>query len=379
MASLTSVLGCVLSLNSLVINLQPMKIMSKLNWLYTVAGIVLVAYSVGRLRAFLNTEPDQQGAHVNTKRWHILTGSEADRCRACVEQLSPVTWAKPLLKAIESNGGLLSDNARPLLFELRFAAEMANANIVPIYEFAGLEPDKIDFKLPGKPSWLTELVAIDETANLSEIPKYDDELVEGETKKGSGIFVRSLMIRSDAENQTHTGGWQMIKMQQKIEAKVSQDNKPHKFPTISGENIHAILIDTRGFGGGDGADIHALRQIVYGAGHGHQGFIEYFKDKPVMGLFDAMNTSAEAAILKERIHCLVFVNEKQFGPGTMWSGAHALWNPFLESGVRALSKSFPWPINHEFGEKPNNHGRTGRPLVVSTKIETSIPAPEEHD
>jgi hypothetical protein len=30
---------------------------------------------------------------------------------------------------------VLSDNARPLLFELRFAAEMANANIVPVYEF----------------------------------------------------------------------------------------------------------------------------------------------------------------------------------------------------------------------------------------------------
>lgn len=306
------------------------------------------------------------------KRWHVLTGSEAARCKACIKQLSTVSWAKKLLSNIESNGGVLSDNARPLLFELRFAAEMANANILPVYEFEGIDGDRIDFKILEKPSWLTELVAIDETANLSEIPKYDEELVEGETKPGSGIFLSSLTIRSDAEDPTHTGAWQMIKMQQKILAKVSQNNKPHKFPLITDDNVHAILIDSRGFDGGSGADIHALNQAVYGPTHGHPAFLEYFNDRPVMGLFDSLNTSWQVEILKERIHCLIFVNEQQFEAGGMWKGAYAFWNPFLNSDTEILSKTCPWPVKHKFGNIPSKQKPAGKPLSIATKFETSI-------
>jgi hypothetical protein len=111
--------------------------------------------------------------------------------------------------------------------------------------------------------------------------------------------------------------------------------------------IHAILIDARGFNGGSGPDINDLTQLVYGPRYSNSIFNQSFRGQPVMGLFDELNQTVESHVLRERIHCLVFTVEKQFGPGTMWQECFAFWNPFLEVDEQEAAKTFPWSVSHQ--------------------------------
>jgi hypothetical protein len=50
------------------------------------------------------------------------------------------------------------------LFELRYAHDLARADVAPVYEYpTGVGDSKVDFKLPGKVPWLVELVSIRES------------------------------------------------------------------------------------------------------------------------------------------------------------------------------------------------------------------------
>jgi len=279
------------------------------------------------------------------QKWNFLTGSEADRSRACIEELAEANTGAALVKAISNNGGFMSQNARPLLFEVRFAVELLHKNIAPTYEYpAGIEDDRIDFKFLDDPSWLTELVSIEETDILSKMTKIENVAEDDKPE----IPARFLEIRSDAQDPRHTGAWQMIKMQEKILCKVRQHDLPHKFPLPKENVVHSILISTKGYNGGSGADIYDLNQLVFGIKYAHEVFNEWFKDQPIKGIFDESNDDPAAVLMRERIHCLIFVCEQEYGPGTMWQKAFAFWNPFLDFDAEKYSKSFPWSVNHKF-------------------------------
>lgn len=279
------------------------------------------------------------------KKWNILTSSEVDRSKACIDELKEAGIGQSLLKAIEKNGGPSSAEARPLLFEARFAVELLHKQIDATYEYAsGVEEDRIDFAYLNDPIWLTELVSIDETGVLKQMTKVENIAEPGKPETNA----RFLEIRSDAENPTHTGAWQMIKMQEKILCKVRQNELPHKFPVANDHTVHSILISTRGYNGGSGADIYDLNQLVFGIKYAHEVFNEWFKGQPVKGIFDESNDDPAAVLMRERLHCLIFVNEEKFGPGTMWEKAFVFWNPFLEFDAMEWSKTFPWAVNHKF-------------------------------
>lgn len=278
-------------------------------------------------------------------KWNFLTGSEADRSRACIEELTEANTASALTKAINKNGGVEAKNARPLLFEARFAVELLHKNITPHYEYpGGIDDDRIDFKFSDDPSWLVELVSIDETDVLSKMTTIENIAEENAPE----IAARFLEIRSDAEDARHTGAWQMIKMQEKILCKVRQNDLPHKFPPAEDNVVHSILISTKGYNGGSGADIYDLNQLVFGIKYAHEVFNEWFKGQPVRGIFDETNDDPAAVLMQERIHCLIFVCEQEYGPGTMWKKAFVFWNPFLEFDAEKWTESFPWTVHHKF-------------------------------
>ena len=60
--------------------------------------------------------------------WDILTEAEALSAQAIMRELAPEAWTRPLLAAIDDNGGLIRAN-KSLLFELRFAATVRNAGL----------------------------------------------------------------------------------------------------------------------------------------------------------------------------------------------------------------------------------------------------------
>lgn len=276
-----------------------------------------------------------------SERWHIITQSEVDATESSATELGDCLWAKPIISGIQANGGYSDLRARPLAFELRFAREILRAGITPNYEvLSGVGADRIDFDLV-EPKWKFEVVSIDETSNVAEMTSYEDV----QSYIGDDFQIRSLVIRSDAADARKTGSWQLIKLQEKIYSKVLKNGRPHKFPIPNDDLIHALLIDARGFNGGSGPGVHDLAQIVYGGAYAPTQYQHFFKNSLIHGLFDEDNMSDASNLLKERVHCLIFVTEDFLAPLHFWKKAFAYWNPFLIE-EESLPQSLPWKIKH---------------------------------
>lgn len=276
-----------------------------------------------------------------SERWHIVTQSEVDATESSATELGDCLWAKPIISGIQANGGYSDLRARPLAFELRFAREILRAGITPKYEvLSGVGCSQIDFDLV-EPNWKIEVVSIDETSNVAEMTSYED--VQSDT--GNNFQIRSLVIQSDAADARNTGSWQLIKVQEKIYSKVLKNGRPHKFPIPTDDCIHALLIDARGFNGGSGPGVQDLAQIVYGGAYAPAQHQHFFKNSLVQGLFDEVNVSVGANLLKERVHCLIFVTEDFLTPLSFWKNAYAFWNPFL-TVKDSVPRTLPWAIKH---------------------------------
>lgn len=249
-------------------------------------------------------------------QWHIVTSAEVAYSKECIDKLTAVAWARPLLTAIESQGGPSALSSRSLLFEVRFAFELYRSGITPTYEFStGVGDSKVDFAIKTESGhWLIELVCADETDAI-EAATYEEELLD-HSGNSIGTNARFLELRSDAEDARLSEAGEMLKLQEKLYEKVLHDGQPHKFPLSANGVRHAIIMDARGFGGGDGPDNAHIRQLIYGPEHvGELWRRQCFKNKPVLGVFDQRNTRPGARGLQERIHIIGISNEREFGPG----------------------------------------------------------------
>ncbi len=252
----------------------------------------------------------------NGPQWHILCHDEVAYSAECISALASVGWAQPLLKKIADQGGCSTVKSRSFLFEARFAYELFRSGIEPKYEYAtGVGDSQVDFAISvGNALWLIELVATDETKAV-QAATYEEKLLD-ENGKPMGTIGKFLGLRSNAEDQRKTTAGEMLKLQEKLYEKVERNGHPHKFPEPKPDTRHAIIIDARAFGGGQGPCQDEIMQITYGPEQvKDQWFVQFFKDEPVIGIFDQRNKRSGAVLLQERIHMIGYVVEEEFGPG----------------------------------------------------------------
>lgn len=294
-----------------------------------------------------------------------LTDKEVEGTLACVDTLKTVPWAAPLLATTRSIVdkllvGLTDHEAyaknpvsaaeKSFLFELRFAAALASAGISATYEHgAGVGDTTVDFLVHLEPRpWLVELVSLHESAAF-KAATWDQVETDG---SGAKVNTFGFALGLDKEEPKQSEEGETLKAQERIGAKVfdSKSKKPLKFPE-PGPAIHMLMVDARGFlgsGMGDKADWH---QIVYGSEGLPPELVKFWKDPhtgkeaPIRGLLEHECPLPAAALIRERLHILAFVCERDFNPGELRERTFICCNPALFGSEDVARETLArWPI-----------------------------------
>lgn len=278
---------------------------------------------------------------------NYLSLKEEEYCQSLVSEMENVQWAKPLIKKIKSKG--ISRDAKPLLFELRFAAELDGLQIYPKpkYEFqAGVGDTDVDFMVQaGDFQWLIELVCVEES-----------DAVKAVTIK-EGLF-ETMLLSSDNKDKRQSEEAEILLVQQKIGEKVYLRKKGRavKFPPPSKNSFNVILVDMRGYRGDSAStDKFDYREIAFGE-DGLDGKLSshHWPDKegqkrPIKGIFDKNNPLEAMKTVQERIHFIGFVNERKYGAGDMRAQIYFCANNLLfnEDEARGLFNKSPFVLRPE--------------------------------
>lgn len=240
---------------------------------------------------------------------------------------------KPLIQKINDNGGICKNNM-PLLFELRFAADLEQLGLSENlnYEFsADVDDTTIDFKIEkDNMAWLVELVSVGESNPAKNATKTENITDE--------IQISRRILSSDAEDKKQSEEKEMILVQQKIGEKVFQNNKNIKF-TQPSENVYSIiLVDMNGYLGGIGKGrnlsdfVDDFREIAYG----RSGFkksrwhlLHRWNNKLIKGIFEEENPIKSIKHVQERIYFIGFAHENHYGKGKLLKQIYYLCNPIL--------------------------------------------------
>jgi hypothetical protein len=145
----------------------------------------------------------------------------------------------------------------------------------------------------------------------------------------------------------------MITAEQKIGEKVFAHGASTKFPVPEDDIYHMIIADTRGYLDG-GGDVFDYRQMAYGAPGippQYSWTIHYWKTEcgklePIKGLFEESCSLQAAKLIRERIHFLGFVCEREYCEGEIPSSAYYVPNPHLLSSEAALKAYEAFPLKH---------------------------------
>lgn len=274
-----------------------------------------------------------------------ISKEEVDYCQTLLKDLKDIQWIQPLINKILINKirktGSISPKSKPLLFELRFAAELCKKGLDADYEYkTGVNNSTIDFRVNFKDSsWLVELVSI-EVSNA----------VRSATKD-TGLYWTTI-LQSNSEDIKQSEEGEIIIVQQKIGEKVYKNGKPIKFPPISDNVFSLILIDMRGYldDGGNVFDYREIAYGIYGLEPENSWMAHYWKNKnwdtiPIKGIFDRGNPLRAAKVLHQRIHFLGFVNEKEYGPRKLMTQIYFLANPWIfetEDFAKAVYEMMPF-------------------------------------
>jgi len=133
----------------------------------------------------------------------------------------------------------------------------------------------------------------------------------------------------------------MITAEQKIGEKVIANGSPTKFPSPA-DSLNMVLADMRGYLDGI-SDAYDYFQMAFGA----EAFptpdawlIHYWKGEPIKGLFEEENPLQAAPLVRERIHFLGFVHERDYLVGEIQQ--MALWyaNPHLIRSQAEADRAF---------------------------------------
>lgn len=278
-----------------------------------------------------------------------LMADEANYTRWVLDQLTGVAWARPLLASIQRQGGVTQGNA-PLLFEARVAYELWRQGIAAQYEFqAGVGTSSVDFRLPSSPAYLIEVVSLQASA-----------AIKAATREVGGIYQMLLMSENlDPANpkavQKQSEEAEFVSAQVRLGEKVFADGKPTKFPLPQPDTYHVILVDFRGFNGGEPELFPAdLYELTYG-----QAGLRFINEPvshglpdgsgqlmPLTGIFEKRDDHPlrAAPFLQERVHAIHFVNEQRFEPGELSSHASSRIVPnvaLLQGRLAHFASSYP--------------------------------------
>jgi hypothetical protein len=258
--------------------------------------------------------PAEAKAMAAKPEWHRISTEELVYSREAFESIKGVAWLSPLVREFKENGGFskLDDN-RPFLFEIRYAADLVHRNIQAKKEaVCGVGKTNVDFEILQDIKCLIELVAINESSIIRDGRVTTTEVLS------PGVEIKTMSLISNAADQRLTVAKEMIVCQGKILEKAStKDGKPHKFPSPSDKTLHIILVDARGFCGGEGPDADQMKQMTHGPASmkaKELPDIQWYGDAAVEGLYVPGYPDIRAPLLQERIHGIGFVNEKHFGP-----------------------------------------------------------------
>lgn len=247
---------------------------------------------------------------------NCLSEREAVYCQDLINDLKNIQWIKPLIKKIEQNGGI-SENNKPFLFELRFAADLHYQGLSPEYEYKANTKNKssIDFKIQNSNfSYLIELLSINASDATKKATKIND-IISNTYKKKHKIETWSICLSPNAQDKKQSEEEKIILVQYKILKKL------RKFSSVSKNSFNLILIDIRSFLIGSGGDRDDYREIAYGAfglmsGNSYKRhFVRNDKGEKfaIRGLFEKDNPLRGAKNLQKKIHFLGFINEKTCG------------------------------------------------------------------
>lgn len=243
--------------------------------------------------------------------------------------------ARTLVQAVEQAGGV-QGASRSLLFEVRFAGELARHGVSFDYEWAtGVGNSSVDFRVIAPHEWLVELVSIGESQAAKAAT----------TSMTVGPATLSHMVLTsggDDERQSVEG--EMLLVEQKIGEKVFCGGRETKFPVPARGVRHAIVVDMRGYGGSDADD---YRQIALGPVGLAQEAIHYWREEPIRGLFQAENPLRATPLMRERIHFLGFVEEENYQTGEIAARGRLLANPvLLRTPAEEMEGRSAYPLRH---------------------------------
>ncbi|MCH8033741.1 MAG: hypothetical protein IH950_08310 [Bacteroidetes bacterium] len=270
---------------------------------------------------------------------NILKDREANYTRHVIDNLKDKSWAKPLMKVFNDEGGFISENM-PTMFELRFAFELSKAGYIPEYEYnGGVGNSTIDFRVENdKNIWLIELVSL-RTSNAAN--KAIKQVGQNEYRQ---IFSSEFSDKQTEEDE-------MITAIQKIGEKVYQNNKIIKFPEIESNIWHMIFIDARGYLD-QGGDEYDYRQMAWGKKGIPAECIHYSKNaegklEHIKGIFEESCPIKSSEYIRRRIHFLGFVNEREYIESEIINGSSYFFNQdlFANKDEKKAFGSFPLNIN----------------------------------
>jgi len=252
--------------------------------------------------------------------WDILTLDEVDATRQAVRALrcSGMAWAKEFLrrKGISRLVDSLEANdpnskvrkfiveKRDFLFELRYAAALADKGLDAEYEYCtGVGESSVDFKIRGvngNPDWLVELVCLRQSA-----------AVEQATRTEANEVVKVSATRIVGDNVPASDAGEIIKAQERIGAKVWDEKKQDfiKFPEPRNGVVHMLLVNAAGFHVANVGNEHDFQQIVFGGAGTNPVYRAHWNGDPVKGLLETPHFAACAEAVRNRLHVVAFIND----------------------------------------------------------------------
>jgi hypothetical protein len=267
--------------------------------------------------------------------WDILTEAEALSAQAIMRELAPEAWTRPLLAAIDDNGGLIRAN-KSLLFELRFAAALRNAGLAPQYEVAGEGQSTLDFAFrSGNSDWLVELMRLEETDAARN--------ATGAGTDEDGILWSGRILRTNADDSRQSEEGETLKAVQRICQKCERGGRSHKFPP-PGSAYHVLLVDFRTFL--HGGDIHDRIHVGLGGEFLENELLRRrWNGELISGAYSPRTNVRGAREFRERVHFLGFVQERTHRAGEFAAVTQFIANPHLFRDAAEVNAAMAdWPL-----------------------------------
>lgn len=265
--------------------------------------------------------------------WDNLSKDETDFVESIIAEIMGHAWADPIITSIADNRGITQAN-KDRLFELRFGYALHREGVVPRYEIEGEGQSTIDFGFTSKSqSWAVELLRLGETQAVKDATKSSvDE---------SGIKWKSWIFSTDADDPTQSTEGETLKAVQRICQKCERDGRPHKFPAPQSA-YHAILVDFRTFL--NGGDVYDRIHVGLGGERVARRYRLNWHGQVISGVFDERTAVRGAAEVRQRVHFLGFVREREFKPGEFARATQFIANPYLvpdAAGTQAAIATWP--------------------------------------